>query len=110
MKSIEKRFGTAISSKTRPDFSGADVIYSTRVQEERFADKYEAKKVAERFRLGLDDLEKAKKDVIVLHPLPKRDEISQEVDSSVHAKYFQQAANAVPVRMGIIEHCLEVEK
>ena len=110
VEAIEKKFGTKFKTRSEPNFAGADVIYSARVQEERFADKYEAKKVADQFRLNLEDLAVAKKDCIVLHPLPKRDEISPEVDSSPHARYFQQAANAVPVRMGIIEHCLEVEK
>ncbi len=106
---IEEKFKTRIIRKSEPNFMDADVIYVVRVQEERFADKYEAKKVKEEFRLELADLDDAKKSVIVLHPLPKLDEIAADVDSSPHARYFQQAANAVPVRMAIIEHCLGVK-
>ncbi|VVB97932.1 Aspartate carbamoyltransferase [uncultured archaeon] len=104
---ITRKFKARVSEKTELDFAGADVIYVTRVQEERFADKYEAKKVKEQFRLELPALENAKKDVIVLHPLPKIDEISAEVDRSRHARYFGQAANAVPVRMAVIDYCME---
>ncbi len=106
VEEIKSKFGTKIMEKSAPDFADADVIYVTRVQEERFADKYEAKKIREQFRLRTSDLKAAKKDVIVLHPLPKIDEIEAEVDKSPHAKYFGQAANAVPVRMAIIDHCL----
>lgn len=110
IKEIEEKFNAKIRQRSGPDFSGADVIYATRVQEERFADKYEAKKIKEQFRLTAEYLGTAKKDAIVLHPLPKLDEISTEVDRSKNAKYFEQAANAVPVRMAIIEYCLEGKK
>ncbi len=106
---IKKEFKTEIVQKYEPDFTDADVIYVVRVQEERFADKYEAKKIKEQFKLELSDLKKAKSNVIVLHPLPKIDEISAEVDKSKHAKYFEQAANAVPVRIAILEYCMGME-
>lgn len=110
VEEVVRKFKVKITQKREPDFTGADVIYAGRVQEERFADKYEAKKVKEQFRLELVDLKKAKPDVIVLHPLPKIDEISADIDRSRHAKYFEEAANAVPVRMAIIEYCLEGAK
>lgn len=104
---IKEKFGVKVEQGNEPDFRNADVIYVVRVQEERFADKYEAKKIKEKFRLKLVDLEKANKDAIVLHPLPKVDEISADVDKSSYAKYFEEAANAVPVRMAVIEYCLD---
>lgn len=107
VEEIAQKFGVKAGQGKEPDFRNADVIYVVRVQEERFADKYEAKKIKEKFRLRLEDLEKARKDAIVLHPLPKIDEISAEVDRSKYARYFEEAANAVPVRMAVIEHCLE---
>lgn len=103
---IQNKFGAKISERNELNFTNADVVYVTRVQEERFADKYEAKKIREQFRLKLADLANAKKNAIVLHPLPRIDEISPDVDKSSHARYFEQAANAVPVRMAIIEYCL----
>lgn len=106
VEEVRAKFKAKIVEKSEPDFTNADVVYAGRVQEERFADKYEAKKIKEQFRLTLADLKDAKKDVIVLHPLPKIDEISNDVDRSRHAKYFEQAANAVPVRMALIEYCL----
>lgn len=103
---IKSKFKTKIIQKNEPNFSNADVIYVVRVQEERFADKYEAKKIKEQFKLELSDLKTAKNDVIVLHPLPKIDEICNDIDKSGYARYFQQAANAVPIRMAILEYCL----
>ena len=107
LEEIREKFGAKVQLGNEPDFSNADVVYVVRVQEERFVDKYEAKKIKEKFRLKLADLEKAKKDAIVLHPLPKIDEISSDVDGSRYARYFEEAANAVPVRMAVIEYCLD---
>jgi len=51
-----------------------------------------------------------KKDLIVMHPLPRVDEVAPEVDGSPHARYFQQAFNAVPVRMAILSLILGGDK
>ncbi len=79
-----------------------DVLYVTRIQKERFPDIEEYNKVAGAFRIDMESLEGAKKKMIIMHPLPRVDEIAPEVDESKHARYFQQAFNGVPVRMALL--------
>lgn len=79
-----------------------DVLYVTRIQKERFPDEEEYLKVAGAFRVDVDSLEGAKKGMIIMHPLPRVDEIAPEVDATKHARYFQQAFNGVPVRMALV--------
>lgn len=79
-----------------------DVLYVTRVQGERFAKKEEYDAVKDSYSLRKKDLEKATKDLIVLHPLPRVNEIHPEVDSLPSAKYFEQAANGVFARMALL--------
>jgi len=80
----------------------ADVLYVTRIQKERFPDLGEYKKVRGSYVIDLNVLKKAKEDLIVLHPLPRVDEIAVEVDSTPFAKYFEQARNGVVVRMALL--------
>lgn len=82
--------------------SDADVLYVTRIQKERFPDPTEYKKVAGMYRIDNAMLREAQKDMIVMHPLPRIDEIAPEVDSTEHAKYFEQAFNGIPVRMALL--------
>jgi len=79
-----------------------DVLYVTRIQKERFPDIEEYHKVAGAFRIDTASLEGAKKDMMILHPLPRVDEIAPEVDATPHARYFQQAFYGVPVRMALL--------
>lgn len=80
----------------------ADVVYVCRVQKERFEDPYEAEQMQKAFRITEQTIAGAKPDMIILHALPKTQEIDPEVDQSEHAKYYQQAYYGVPVRMAII--------
>ena len=80
----------------------ADVLYITRIQRERFPDPSEYNKVAGMYRINNEMLREAKKDLAVLHPLPRVDEIDPEVDKTPHAKYFEQAFNGIPVRMALL--------
>jgi len=80
----------------------ADVLYVTRIQKERFPDPTEYQKVAGMYRIDLELLKDVKKDLIIMHPLPRVGEIAPEVDSTPHAKYFDQAFNGVPVRMALL--------
>lgn len=85
----------------------SDVIYMTRVQKERFSDidSYEA--IKNSFIFNAETVKKMHPKAILMHPLPRVHEILPEVDSLPQAKYFEQARNAVPVRMAIIKYCLE---
>lgn len=79
-----------------------DVLYVTRIQKERFPDLGEYAKVKGTYTIDLETLRSAKEDLIILHPLPRVDEISVEVDATPFAKYFQQVQNGVIVRMALL--------
>ncbi len=85
-----------------------DVFYVTRIQRERFPDPTEYRKVAGSYRITEKLLTRAKKNSIVMHPLPRVDEISPDVDKLPNARYFQQAFNGVPVRMALLSLVLGV--
>jgi len=87
----------------------ADVIYMTRIQKERFPDEDEYMKVAGIYKLTEDDLSEAKAGMIVMHPLPRVNELHASVDSTKHAKYFQQAFNGVPTRMALLCRSLGID-
>lgn len=80
----------------------ADVLYVTRIQKERFPDPKEYLEVAGSYRVDLNLLANAKKKLIVMHPLPRVDEIQPEVDDTRYAAYFRQAFNGVPLRMALL--------
>lgn len=79
----------------------ADILYVTRIQKERFPDPEEYSKIKGAYRIDSDLIKK--KELIVMHPLPKMDEIAQEVDNTPYGKYFEQAFYGVPVRMAILK-------
>jgi aspartate carbamoyltransferase catalytic subunit len=79
-----------------------DVLYVTRIQKERFPDATEYAKVKGAYKIDLRTLNTAKKDMIIMHPLPRVDEIASEVDSTPQARYFQQVYNGVVVRMALL--------
>lgn len=79
-----------------------DVLYVTRIQKERFPDPAEYAKVKGSYRVDLQSLSEAKKDLIILHPLPRVDEIAAEVDATPYARYFQQVGNGIVVRMALL--------
>ena len=87
----------------------ADVIYMTRIQKERFPDDDEYIKVAGIYKLTEDDLSGAQAGMIVMHPLPRVNELDASVDSTKHARYFQQAFNGVPTRMALLCRSLGVK-
>ena len=106
IEEIKKKFNSNISTKAELDFSDADVLYVCRIQEERFADPLEAKRVSEQFRIKKDDLKDAKEDLVILHPLPKINEIEESIDEMPQAKYFEQAHYGVPIRQAVIDWVL----
>jgi len=80
----------------------ADVLYVCRIQKERFADQYEAEKLQKAFKITLEMIGQAKDDMIILHSLPKVTEIDPMIDKTKYAKYFEQVAFGIPVRMAIL--------
>lgn len=88
--------------------SKADIIYMTRVQKERFSDLVEYEKTKNVYVLKNSMLEKTKPNLKILHPLPRVNEISEDVDSNPKAYYFEQAQNGVYTRQAIISTILGV--
>ncbi|RJU82806.1 MAG: aspartate carbamoyltransferase [Candidatus Poseidoniales archaeon] len=86
----------------------ADVVYMTRIQKERFADEDEYARCAGAYKLHVRHLEDVKQDMIVMHPLPRVDEIDPTVDKTRHARYFEQAFNGVVARMALLCRLLGV--
>ena len=79
-----------------------DVLYMTRVQKERFFNEEDYIRLKDSFILDMDKMKYAKKDMYILHPLPRVNEIAPEVDNDPRAVYFKQAKFAVYVRMALI--------
>jgi aspartate carbamoyltransferase catalytic subunit len=84
----------------------ADVIYVTRVQRERFADPMEYEKVRGSYKLTMEHLRHAKDGLMVLHPLPRVDELDREIDKTPYAKYFKQVFYGLLVRMALLKMIL----
>src|SRR3990167_2944871 len=79
-----------------------DVLYVTRIQKERFPDPLEYEKFKGIYRIDEQFLQHVKKDLKIMHPLPRVDEIDKSVDNTSHAAYFEQAANGIPVRKALL--------
>jgi aspartate carbamoyltransferase catalytic subunit len=86
-----------------------DVIYVTRIQEERFADHKEYDRLKETYKVNKELILASKKNTTVLHPLPRVNELSTDVDDLPNAAYFRQAEYGVIVRMTLLCLCLGVE-
>ena len=85
-----------------------DILYMTRVQKERFFNEEDYVRLKDYYILDTEKMELAKKDMIVLHPLPRVNEISVEVDSDPRAVYFRQVQYGVYVRMALLLTLLEI--
>lgn len=85
-----------------------DIIYMTRVQKERFFNEADYIRLKDTYILDKSKLKAAKPDLSILHPLPRVNEISTDVDSDPRACYFRQALNGKYVRMALIMTMLEV--
>jgi aspartate carbamoyltransferase catalytic subunit len=102
LKEIKKKIKVAESVSLEKVVSDVDVLYVTRIQKERFPDPAEYAKVKGSYRIDLSALQTAKGDMIILHPLPRVDEIAPEVDYTPHARYFQQVWNGIVTRMALL--------
>jgi aspartate carbamoyltransferase catalytic subunit len=80
----------------------SDVLYMTRIQRERFIDEQEYERLKGVYVVNKEFIQKVKRGITIMHPLPRLDEIAREVDDYEGAAYFRQAANGVPVRMAVI--------
>ncbi len=99
---IKKRLDFTESTNIDEHIDELDVLYVTRIQKERFPDEEEYLKVKGSYVVGLDLLKQMKDDSIILHPLPRIDEISTDVDNTKHAKYFEQAEYGKHIRAALL--------
>ena len=84
------------------NIADADILYMTRVQKERFTDLFEYERVKDVYTLRNKMLENTKPNMRILHPLPRVNEIDQDVDNNEKAYYFEQARNGVFARQAVI--------
>jgi len=98
----EKGIGVYETNNLEEVIPATDVLYVTRIQKERFPDPEEYEKVKGTYKITTKLLEDAKEDMIILHPLPRVDEIAGEVDKTKHARYFKQVFYGLPVRMALL--------
>ncbi len=87
-----------------------DILYMTRVQRERFFNEEDYIRLKDTYILNMDKLANAKKDMAILHPLPRVNEISVEVDDDPRAAYFRQALCGKYIRMALILNLLNIVK
>ncbi len=85
-----------------------DILYMTRIQKERFFNEADYLKLKNSYKLTREKLKSAKTDMIIMHPLPRVNEIAYDVDDDSRAVYFQQSEMGVYVRMALITKLLEV--
>ena len=94
------------TSRIEDGLNDCDILYMTRVQQERFPDMDEYNKVKDVYRLTASMLSGVKPGMKIMHPLPRVNEIATDVDSTPYAYYFQQAGGGMYVRMAIISYLL----
>jgi aspartate carbamoyltransferase catalytic subunit len=87
-----------------------DVIYVNRLQEERLPPDVDAEKVRGSYLLNAAVMKHAKPDAMIMHPLPRVNELAYELDDDPRAAYFEQSANAVPIRMALIASLMGLEQ
>ena len=86
-----------------------DILYMTRVQKERFFNEEDYIRLKDYYILNKEKLEKAKKDLCIMHPLPRVNEISTDVDDDPRAAYFRQVENGKHIRMALILKLLGIK-
>jgi aspartate carbamoyltransferase catalytic subunit len=102
LRAIQNKIPVSETQNLEKVMPQTDVLYVTRIQKERFPDQAEYAKVKGTYRIDLNSLANAKKDLIILHPLPRVDEIAPEVDATPQARYFQQVWNGIVIRMALL--------
>lgn len=107
---IKKNLEFTETEKLEDVMKELDIIYMTRVQKERFFNEADYIRLKDSYILNAEKLKEAKKDMIILHPLPRVNEISVEVDNDPRACYFKQAKYGMYARMALIMKLLGVEK
>ena len=108
--SIKQKINVFECSTIEEVLPQTDVLYVTRIQEERFPDPAEYAKVSGTYKIDIPTLRESKENMIIMHPLPRVDEIDPEVDNTPHARYFQQVWNGIVIRTAILALILGAKK
>ncbi len=110
-KKVLDKLGIEYYETTRLEerLNDCDILYMTRVQQERFTEPMEYEKVKDVYTLSASMLNGVRDNMKILHPLPRVGEIKEDVDQTKHAHYFKQAENGLYVRMAIISYLLGVK-
>jgi len=106
---MRKHVAYKVTKKFKATLPILDVIYMTRIQKERFPDKEEYEKVKNLFILGEDELELVRDDAIIMHPLPRVNEISSKIDDDPRAIYFKQTYYGLMLRKALLALILSKE-
>jgi len=107
---IKKNLKFKETKKLETSLENLDILYMTRVQKERFFNEADYIRLKDSYILDSRKLKMAKDDMIILHPLPRVNEISVEVDNDARAKYFQQVQYGMYIRMALIIKLLGVDE
>lgn len=106
LSNLKKKSNITIGESIDQVLKKSDVFYVTRIQKERFVDLNDYNRVIGSYSFTNSVVDQMKKDAIIMHPLPRVDEISPDVDSNERAYYFKEAANGVFVRMALVNMIL----
>ena len=110
MYETESGSGEYIETKDMEEYmQDLDILYMTRVQKERFFNEDDYIRLKDYYILNKEKLEKAKDDLCIMHPLPRVNEISTEVDDDKRACYFKQAKYGKYIRMALILKLLNIK-
>ncbi len=107
---IKKKIAVVEGSTVEEVLPETDVLYITRIQQERIPDPAEYAKVSGTYKIEVDTLKDAREDMIIMHPLPRVGEIDHAVDDTPHARYFQQVWNGIVTRTALLALILGAKK
>lgn len=107
IKELQQKMIITSHTKIEEIINKVDILYMTRIQKERFADPAEYEKVKDEYMLKSSMLKNVKKNLKIMHPLPRVNEISIDVDATKYAHYFEQAGNGVPIRQAVLAMLLK---
>jgi len=98
----KQKIKVRLTDKLAPVVKKLDILYCTRIQEERFPDPLEFRRVKSLYQINLDSLKGVRPNFKIMHPLPRVDEVHSSVDASPYAAYFEQAKVGIPVRQALL--------
>lgn len=107
-RTIQQQVAGSVDTTYQPYLATADIVMMTRVQQERFANKYDYEKLKNSYCLSLEDVGQMKPEAKIISPLPRTSELPTTIDHQAQAYYFQQAGFGVPVRAALLEWVLGV--